>query len=193
MYFVWEKDFGLTSKFAYFDKTPDNYDTDVWLSGDWISGEPQHLTLLMNDERPTALSDVLLTGSDIHVVSPRVVGVFRALEVNNIQYVPVTIIDYETKAKITDYNTAHILGSIRCLDVENSDCRYSEDGEDLMAVENFAIFEDRIPMVPKTQSRLKIFRLGEFPFLVLVHESIKEAFEGQGFTGIEFIDPAEYF
>lgn len=192
MYYVWDKNMRLTSTFAHFDEEPDDYDIDVWTSGERLVHDPPHLILTTDEERPTLLSDLLLTSFDLLVFSPKLIQLFDRIGVQNISYYPVTVINHETGADDTNYNVAHIIEKISCLDIENSECRYSADGKDLMSVEEFSILEHKIKPRDKTGGKPLIFRLAEFEFIILVDELIKNECEKEGITGVKFIKPSEY-
>lgn len=194
MYYVWEKDFRLTSKFACFNKEPDGYSIDVWPRGESLLHDPPHLTLETDEDRPTALSDLLLTSSsyDLQFFSPKLVRLFDRIGVKNIAYYPVTVINHETGDAITNYKAAHIIGKIPCLDIQNSKYEYFSDSEDIMFLEEFTIFEEKITPLREGGEKPLIFRLAEFEYIIVVAEIIKSECEKEGITGVKFTKPSEY-
>lgn len=194
MYYVWKKDIGLVdeNKYAYFDDEPDGYELTDWVSGNRMKKLPE-LTLNTDPEYVTNLSDLLLTGFDLHVFSQKLVDVLNTCGIKNIDYYPVKIIEHDTGKEIDSYCSANIVGNIPCLDEENSECFYSSKDNTIIGLDEFSIFEDKIKATSEMDCEPLFFRLAEFEFIILVHESVKQRIEEEGVTGIEFIKPEDYF
>jgi hypothetical protein len=192
VYYVMQMDMGLTSKFIYFRDRPPEYDGSLWRAGDPLAVPPAAMTLTAVDEKPTALSDLLLAPSDMLVFSPKLVACLDAASVKNIEYFPIRLVDKKTGKITDDYRVANVLGSIACLDVDNSVVKSFADGEGYRAVEEFNLLEDRIKPLPGTKGKPLIFRLAEFKYHLLADESIKTACEGNKITGVEFVPTQEY-
>ena len=191
MYYVMQMDMGQTSKFIYFRKAPSGYDSSLLRTGEPLSAPPPLVTLIAEDEEPTAVSDMVLAPSDMLIFSPKLIACLDAEGVENIEYFPIRLVDKKTGNTFDDYRLANIIGSIDCLDVDSSDVTPFEDGG-YMSVEQFSLLDDSIKPLPGTKTNPLIFRLGEFKFHLLAHESIKAACEKNNITGVEFVPTEEY-
>jgi hypothetical protein len=192
MYYVMKVDLGLTSKFIYFRNKPSEYDGSLWRSGEALPAPPPPMILTAEDEKPTALSDLLLAPSDMLVFSPRLIACLDAVGVNNIEYFPIRLVDKKNDKTMDDYRLANIVGSIACLDVDSSEVTPFSDGIGYLAVEEFNLLEDRIKPLPGMRNKPLIFRLAEFKYHVLTDELIKVACENSKITGVEFVPTQEY-
>jgi hypothetical protein len=189
MYYVLGKDLKAAKQFAYFEDDPEGYDSDFWTSGEAASKQPPHLTLTARDGQ-TELSDLLLTSCDMLVFSPKLKKIFDGLKTESIVYYPVTVVTSDGK-RDESYRAAHIVTRVNCLDAENSECMKSASDGGFLSVDEFSIFEDRIP--PQSNgAKPPIFRLGEFEYHVLVDETVKDLCEKAGITGAKFTKPEDY-
>src|SRR5262249_33944543 len=150
------------------------------------------MTLVMQDERTTRLSDMLLNAADLQVYSPKLVASLTAVGVDNIQYFPIKIVDGRSGAVRDDYKVANIVGRIHCVDPNHSKVRRSPRTNSIRGVEEFSVVQDRIVPLPGKKKPPLIFRLGELEFLILAHESIKSAFERDRITGARFTPTQDY-
>ena len=192
MYYVLQRDTTSAGKYVYFNEEPEGCEGRLWRTGSAIAQPASSMTLVMQDERTTRLSDMLLNSADLQVYSPKLVATSAAAGVDNIQYFPITIVDSETGAVRDDYKVANIVGKINCVDSDHANIRYSRGTGKIRNIEEFSVLEDRIvPLTGKNAPPL-IFRLGELDFLVLAHESIKRAFEREGITGAKFTPTQDF-
>lgn len=82
------------------------------------------------------------------------------------------------------YKAANILDTIYCLDWNNSELEVDdEEPSEIWYIHDLKLLEDRLGDV-------LMFRLGEDPSIVIVHESVKIAVEASGVTGPVFL-PAD--
>lgn len=191
MYYVWKKALELENDFAYFSTEPSGFRAKPWISGDKIAAPPA-IELVGDSDSPTTLSDVLLTGFELEIWSPRVVAVMSDLGITNIQYLPVTIVNYKTKKKDTSYQIANVLGAIDCLDLANSQHTLASGSNVVLSVFKFKIYPDKVVPLPGMQKSPLIFRLGEFKRRILVHDKVQEACQKVGITGVKFVPPEAY-
>src|SRR5262245_4428872 len=112
MYYVMERDTPSAGKYVYFQEEPEGYDGDQWRTGAVMAQPASTMTLVMQDERTTRLSDMLLNAADLQVYSPKLVASLTAVGVDNIQYFPIKIVDGRSGAVRDDYKVANIVGRI---------------------------------------------------------------------------------
>ena len=192
MYYVFESNTKLAAKFIYFRTPPKGLDSGAWRVGEKFRAPPAEMTLVAEDEIPSELSDMLLARGELHVYSPRLMATLAAAGVTNIEYFPITVVDKKRGVTRADYRIANILGSVACLDVDNAELTKYADGVGYSSVEEYSLLEDRIQPLPGMKAPPLLFRLAEFKFHVIAHQSIKDAFERDGITGARFIPTQDY-
>lgn len=191
MYLVWEKDVRLSSQYAHFSEEPDGFELTDWITGKPLLKSPNCIRIKSDEEKPSRLTDLVLTSFNLQIFSPKLMQLLSDLNVKNVEYYPVELVNHETEEVIATYKIANILGSIECLDIPNSSCERFDDGE-IMSVEQFQVDLKKLKSVKGELSQLKLFRLGEFPFIILVHEAVKIAMGKAGITGVKFVEPSKY-
>ena len=191
MYYVWQKNKKLVGESAHFDDDPDGYELTDWVSGDRKTNLPK-LTLTTNSEYESKLTDLLLTRFDLQVYSKKLVDILNVCGVNNVDYYPVKIIKHDTGEEIDTYQAANIVGKVACLDENNSKCRYSSKTGAIQGLKKFRLNEESIKSKSEIGSEPLLFRLGEFKYVILAHEIIKNRIEDEGVTGVKFVKPENY-
>lgn len=193
MYYVWQQDIGLVdeNKYAYFDDDPNGYELTDWVSGDRNKTLPE-LTLTTDPECVTKLSDLLLTRFDLQVYSKKLMDLLNECGIKNIDYYSVKVIKHDSGEEVDSYRAANIVGKIPCLDVDNSECRYSSKTKAINGLDEFSIFEDKVKATKEMNCEPLFFRLAEFKYIILVHETVKQRIEDEGITGVEFIKPEDH-
>ena len=192
MYYVFGIDVGQENQFVFFTEEPDDYDSEQWDSGRKLPNPPPNLTLVADEDGQEAPSDLLLTDFDFFVASPKLISVLSSLSVENIEYYPINVVNGDGDTIASDYKAMLIIGRCACLDKNNATLRYSADNEDLLSVKRFSVLENKIVPIGSQSDKPLIFRLDEFPFITLVHESVKKACEDNDITGVEFIQTTDY-
>lgn len=118
------------------------------------------------------------------VHSNLLIEVLRSAGVDNIDYYPCRIVNDLTGEIFRSHQAANILDMIFCLDQEGSELEIDdEEPNEIWYIHYLKLLEDRL-------GDALIFRLGERPSVVIVHQKVKEAVEKAGMTGVVFL-PAE--
>jgi hypothetical protein len=191
MYYVWQQDLTLDEDFGAFTNEPATYRSKTWTSAEKVVSPPA-FDLIRDEDSPNQLSDLLLTCFPLQVFSTKLVSLLGKIGIDNIQYVPVKIVHPDTGASDTSYRIANVIGAIDCLDLENSVHARASGPGTIIRVSKFRLIPERIqPWTGEDRPPL-LFRLGEFKRLVLAHESVKQACETEGITGVKFTPPDVY-
>lgn len=191
-YFVYHKDYDLVGEFAFFDEEPDEYEPSDWRTGKKSKRNLPELTLTSDAKYTPKLSDVLLARIELELYSPKMVTTLQECGVQNIEYYPAVVVNHENGERIETYRAANIIGTIACLDVENSDVTYSTSSDKIIDVEEFSLLEDKIVATPDMDCEPLLFRLAEVDAIIIAHSIVVDHFEAAGITGIKFTDPQEY-
>lgn len=190
MYFVWQSDVALYEDFMFVSRSPDTLNEGDWIRGERLASKPKVFTLAGDSKYASALSDMVLTQFQLPVLSPRAVSTLEDLGIENVEYFPVNIKRPKAKDVEKSYKMANIVGRIDCLDKKHADFEtFSANPNKLSSLRRYRILEDKIADSAASGKPPLIFRLGEFSYHALVHESVKKAFEKQKLTGAKFIPP----
>lgn len=128
------------------------------------------------DYVPTALPGMVL--------SARLRRTLEEAGVDNIDYYPARIHNTVTGATLDGYYVANLIGRVACLDRERSIVEPAPGIPDaLLEIYEMHLDYDRI-------GDLRMFRLHELPFVILVDEGVKEALERARITGVR-LSPAD--
>jgi hypothetical protein len=117
------------------------------------------------------------------LMSKKMVEALQGTGIDNIQYFDCEVVD-ATLGQRLDYKVANILGVVKALDVEASDCEVDDEG----FVETFysmRIDQEKVRGFP-------LFRLFENLVMVLVSERIKNAIDSAELTGVQLVADSDW-
>lgn len=191
MYYVMQPDARCDSEFIWFRDGPDD-DGKQWRTGLPFVKSPEIVRMSSDNEKRLPFSDVALNSFALHVHSPKLRELLRALGVANIQYLPALLVDNATGVRRDDYGVANFLGRIECLDFKHAKVTPGRRIP-IVAVQEFALLEERITPLPGMSSAPLIFRLAEKDAHVIAHESVKAACEENAITAIGFTPTVDYY
>lgn len=119
------------------------------------------------------------------LINSKVKAVFDDLHVENIQYFRAKLIE-DNSVEIDDsYFIANIIGKYACVDDAGSELEYFDDG-DIQFIDKLAL-----DLAPQTDYG-HIFRLGEFPPILVISDLLKQRLEASGVTGIKIYRPEDF-
>lgn len=135
-----------------------------------------------NSEEENILTDYLANLYRWFVVSDDFRQLTQNIIENQVQYLPVKVIDRFTNSEVDSYFVANIVTIVDALDLENSKYDVFElDDEKIISVEKYALRGNEI--VGK-----HIFRLKDDTIPIFVSETLKKAIEDNDFIGFEFLE-----
>jgi len=132
------------------------------------------------------LYDFVRNTIGVLLVSSRVRHVLESLQVENAEFLPVTMCDHQWSPVVDGYGILNVLGSQDAIDMEKSTCDISALSREISHVSNLVLAVGRID--PKAD----IFRARNMMELILISDRTKNAFEQAGLTGFR-AHPAEGF
>ncbi|HWV13822.1 MAG TPA: DUF1629 domain-containing protein [Cellvibrio sp.] len=118
-----------------------------------------------------------------YLFSQRLVELLQRLGIDNIQYFNANVTYQSNPQKLT-YKAANILGVVSALDMDASEVVLSRKGS-VIAIEKMVLDEIRL-------QGHKMVRLFESVMHVIVHKTVKEAIETEGFTGFMFVSDDKF-
>ena len=146
------------------------------------------IEIVRERDNPGRYTDNLLAYGVLGLVfNSKIRMILRAQEVRNIQYFRAVLVDNLTGTEVEDYQIANIVGTVLCIDKDASVLGLDEDDGSIEDIDKLVLNKNAIE-----ESSLKIFRIGEYSSIVVVHDSIKKAFEAEDVTGVGFVEPEKF-
>ena len=128
------------------------------------------------------LTDYLANLHRWFVVSEDFCKITQKIIENQVQYLPVKVMDRFTKSEVDSYFVANIVNVIDALDLDNSKYDVFElDDEKIISVEKYALKSSEIV-------NTQIFRLKDDTIPIFVSETLKKVIEDNGLTGFKFLE-----
>ncbi len=133
----------------------------------------------------TRLYDTLPMLGNLLVANSRVRRVLGDLGVDNVEYLPVRLLNHARESVSDDYCIVHVLGSVDFIDMEKSEVTMSALIKDRISfIDNLRINYDAIP------DDIKLIRASNYSGQLFIHDDLKQAFEAQRIKGYK-VFPAD--
>ena len=142
----------------------------------------EDVTFQYNSTEGDVLSDYISNVYRWLIVSGRFKELTEKLLCNQVQYLPVKLIDFVSKKVTNSFYVANIISVVDALDLENSKYDIFElDDEKIISVQKYAIKRSKI-------KENHIFRLKDNTIPIFVSEKIKNIIEENGLSGFDFLE-----
>jgi len=147
---------------------------------------PADATLCMSPhfKRDTKLVDDVMNADDLKVCSKRLVGFLKSKHLDNVEYLPVTILDHKGKVASKEYSVVNLVGLQDAIDMKASVPTLNAFNHKVDAVEQLIFISSRID--PKA----KLFRFAGLTRPVIIEKSLADDLMAQSFVGLSFLDPS---
>ncbi|MFJ5763660.1 imm11 family protein [Neobacillus sp. NPDC093182] len=150
--------------------------------GKFIYNWDGNLTFIFNPDEGARETDYLANDLSWFIVSSNLKRLLQGLGNNEIQYLPVRVVNLRKKALITEYFVANVLGVIEALNLENSDYGVIElDDEKVYSIRKYALNQNVI-------RNHHIFKIKGFEIPTFVSEVFKDAVLKNEITGCDFLE-----
>jgi len=152
-------------------------------------GFPSDAYFQMNPDYPKdiKLVDQVCNIGHFILVSSRMVEFLRTLNLNNTEFLPVSILNHRGGVAAEDYFVIHACEIVDCIDKDASDVMWGSIDKDLIAgVYTLEFKENSIP------EDVLVFRPKHLEYHTFVREDIAEAIENEGFEGPRFVPLDEF-
>ena len=181
----------------YFILKPTGGETEVFIDGlpedapaDWrfsegeslADGFPKDAQVRFSDNYPDGrkLLDIVNNVLDVLIVSGRVKAVCDAAGVENVEYLPVTILDHRGGVAGKDYFIANVLGSEPVIDMQKSDYVTSSlDESEILSIDNLVVDADSVA------ADAKLFRAATLKTLFFIRQDLLEALLSNRISGLK--------
>jgi hypothetical protein len=171
---------------VFIDALPDGGPADWrFAEGKPLAKEfPESATVRFSDNFPNGrrLLDFVNNISDVLIVSTRVREVFDAINIRNVEYLPITILNHRGKVAPGNYFIANVLGSEPAIDMEKSDVVASNLDGEIATINNLVVDRESI------SSDAKLFRAATLKTLFFIREDALAALTARGVSGVKTFD-----
>lgn len=185
-YYIWESrrsipEDALVSEFA---PTIEEHGVNFIVGRRFLDPLPELEVVIDENGQGIPADDLTIFKNRCLAHSQKLRKVLRDTGVDNIDYYPLCIRNTITDEIYQSHKAANILDMIYCIDREIANLDIdTENPYNIWYVNRLALIHERL-------GDTLIFRLGELPWIVIVHRTIKEAVEAAKITGVVFL-PAE--
>ena len=143
----------------------------------------------MNPDFPhdTLLTDALINTDQLVVGSDRLKKFLEGRKVNEVEYLPVTVMNHKNRPAGTDYFIINPIHPVDCLDVDASDVTWSMiDETQVESVGRLVLDPSRV------DKDRELFRVANFPNVTLARRDLAQAMDKQSFTGVRWVELDQY-
>jgi hypothetical protein len=164
----------------------DSFELDEGVSRahDW----PDDAYCSMDPDYPkdVALEDSLY-GAGALVVSGRVKQALEGAGVNNVEFLPLRIVNHKGRIASKDYFIVNPLDVCDCIDIARSVVKWNAiDPDSICGCKALVLKEDAVP------TNYQIFRPEHWRKVVLIRRELADTLRSTGLSGLDFIEPHEY-
>ena len=150
--------------------------------GVFINNWDKNLTFNFNPDEGSYLKDYLANDLGWFLVSSKLKNILKQFDKDEIQYLPVKIVNSKDNSQIEGYSVANILNVIDVLNLEHSDYSVIEiDDEKIYSIKKYAINKNAL-------SNNHIFKIKGFEIPRFVSETLKISMKVQEITGYELLE-----
>ena len=185
-YWVFKSDFGEEG--VYLSSLPGagpkdyEYSKGVSLVDRHPSGEASAMYYDPAYPERTKLNDFVDNLNGVLIANQKVVNILQKLGVNNVEYLPVWLMDHQDNLVSKDHVILNVLGGVEIIDMETSTYRMNALIEDQVdRIKNLIVKNDAIPV------GVHIFRASKKQKLFFISDDLKQAFEKYNIKGYRAI------
>jgi hypothetical protein len=142
----------------------------------------------MDDEFPKDIEvPDNLCGAGLVVVSARVREFLQSVNVPDLEYLPVRVLNHKGKVAAPDCAIVNPLGQVDCIDIAASGVTWNQINPELISIcKGLVLRADAVP------AEVQVFRPKHRPSSVFVRTALARRMIDAGFTGLNFRDPISF-
>ena len=142
---------------------------------------PIEMEAEIEEDEEVVYTDIINPG--VPLFSEKMKSALDDLGVNNIDYYPVVIVDYDTRDVLAEYYLGVVTDIVACIDLDNS--VFEENSMGKTVITQFAVDDSKT-------GDLNLFRFHNIPGLIIINEELKDKLSKIDFQGISFKPTQEY-
>ena len=146
-------------------------------------------TFSLSKDGGDMLCDFVENISGVLIVSARAREVLEAAGVTGkvVEYLPFTLKDKRGRPVKQEYYVANLRQTVPCMDREKSEFNESDDDGEILSVQRLTALPKKIP------KDAQLFRLGEFPRMIIIRSDLTKQLRDEKLTGLTFREQGERF
>jgi hypothetical protein len=150
--------------------------------GKWIKNWNENLTFFFNPSEGSRETDYLANDLGWFLVSSKLKNLLQELANNEIQFLPVTVVNSENNGLLEGYSVANVLSVLDVLNFDFSDYSVIElDDEKVYSIKKYAINQNNV-------TEFHIFKIEGAEIPIFVSEVFKDMVSKNRFTGCDFLE-----
>jgi hypothetical protein len=152
------------------------------------AGWPTDVYSKMNDRFPKdiALADSM-DATGVTVISRKLKDFLVAAAVQNVEFLPLKIINHKGKVAADDYSIVNPVGLVDCIDTKASGAKFNALKKDMMlSCKQLVLKTDQIP------DGAAVFRPKSMPTIILMQADLTKKLTGAKFSGFLFKEPEKF-
>jgi len=142
---------------------------------------PIEMEAEIEEDEEVVYTDIINPG--VPLFSEKMKSALDDLGVNNIDYYPVVIVDYDTRDVLAEYYLGVVTDIVACIDLDKS--VFEENSMGKTVITQFAVDDSKT-------GDLNLFRFHNIPGLIIINEELKDKLSKTDFQGISFKPTQEY-
>lgn len=153
------------------------------------AGYPADVELRMDADFPNdiELVESLYSSNNPLIVNEKVTELFASAGVDNVELLPVNVINHKGKRVKPSYFIINILTCVDCIDLDQSVFEYNSiDPDSICFLEKLVLDPERLP------TKVKLFRPKHMQQIMLMHRTLVQELEADGARGFIFQEASEY-
>jgi len=140
-----------------------------------------------NVPKDIKLVDSLYSSDSVLFVNERVCKLFESQGIQNVEYLPIKVIDHKQKPVKEPYFIVNILTKADCIDVQASQITWNTiNTERISGVKSLVLNSKLLP------TDVKFFRPVRMPYVMLIHRSVADQIRAEGLLGFRFQEVSEF-
>lgn len=152
-------------------------------------GFPDDATFRMNRRYPkrVQVADCMVNFEKVTVASKRVCDLLASKGAENVEYLPVTILNHKGRVASSDHVIVNPLKVVDCIDRSRSNLSWNEIDSDYIDFLEALVLDPRV-LDPGDV----LFRAKHLAAVVFLRKDVAEELDAQGLTGAQFIPVDEF-
>jgi len=181
-FFVIDQDMVTTNRPITLGELPEDLDPLDLIQGHRLQPREKPIALRLRETSGDFCPDMITYL--IPLFSDKLRQALDALGIDNIDYYAVRLTHPRNVEIDTTYWLANVVGSVECLDVENSNVTRKE-GRKTYKIKSFVIDESRV-------GDARLFRLAEKKTIILIDQTLKDELEKLDLKDVRILNTREY-
>jgi hypothetical protein len=148
---------------------------------------PQDLKLNMSEDEPGfQISDFIFNTLNIQIVNQRAKKLIEDYTHCDIEYIRFSLINHKGRVASDECYIINVIGTIDCVDKDKTEGEWHPvEPTTYQFLDKLVLDENKIPPTSN------LFRISVFPKVLIIRDDLREIFEKNNVSGIEYLEMGE--